>query len=314
MAIANETARFVQPWVVALSRTFDAPRELVFKAWTSAEHLKRWFCPACFTVPEAVAEFRVGGRFEICMRGPNGDDHWTRGHYTEIEPGQRLVIDMDVVEGDGVMVRAHTEITFADAGRGTRMDVRQTYTPVAPDAEMMVQHAPEGWEQTLDALVRELARMQESMPSQSVVHGSFRIERTFAAPRDRVFRALTDPDAKAKWFTGGQGYTILEREMDIRPGGRERLNGRWESGLVTTYDAVYFDVVPDERIVFAYEMHLDQRKISVSLATYELKSIGDGTQLVLTENGAFLDGYDDAGSRERGSNLLLDAVGKSLLQ
>jgi hypothetical protein len=60
-------------------------------------------------------------------------------------------------------------------------------------------------------------------------------------------------------------------------------------------------------------MHLDQRKISVSLATYELKSIGDGTQLVLTENGAFLDGYDDAGSRERGSNLLLDAIGKSLL-
>jgi uncharacterized protein YndB with AHSA1/START domain len=128
-----------------------------------------------------------------------------------------------------------------------------------------------------------------------------------------VFQALTDPQAKARWFTGGQGYTTLEREMDVRPGGHERLKGRWESGLVSTFDAVYFDVVPDERIVFAYEMHLDQRKISVSLATYELKSIGDGTQLVLTENGAFLDGYDDAGSRERGSNLLLDAIGKSLL-
>jgi uncharacterized protein YndB with AHSA1/START domain len=302
----------VQPCVVALSRTFDAPRELVFKAWTAAEHLK-WFCPACFTVPEAVAEFRVGGRFEICMRAPDGTDHWTRGHYIEIEPGQRLVIDMDVVEGNDVLVRAHTVITFADAGDGTRMDIRQTYTPLAPGSETMVLDAPEGWEQTLDHLVGELARMQQASTAHSVVHGSFRIERTFAAPRSRVFQALTDPQAKARWFTGGQGYTTLEREMDVRPGGRERLKGRWESGLVSTFDAVYFDVVPDERIVFAYEMHLDQRKISVSLATYELKSIGDGTQLVLTENGAFLDGYDDAGSRERGSNLLLDAIGKSLL-
>jgi uncharacterized protein YndB with AHSA1/START domain len=162
MATANETARFVQPCVVALSRTFDAPRELVFKAWTEAEHLKQWFCPACFTVPEAVSEFRVGGRFEICMRGPDGTDHWTRGHYVEIEPGQRLVIDMDVLEGGEVLVRAHTVITFADAGHGTRMDVRQTYTPVAPDSENLLQDALEGWEQTLDNLVRELARMSSA--------------------------------------------------------------------------------------------------------------------------------------------------------
>jgi uncharacterized protein YndB with AHSA1/START domain len=71
-------------------------------------------------------------------------------------------------------------------------------------------------------------------------------------------------------------------------------------------------VVPDERIVYAYEMHLDERKISVSLATFELKSAGAGTRLIMTEQGAYLDGYDDAGSRERGSNFLLDALGNSL--
>jgi len=75
---------------------------------------------------------------------------------------------------------------------------------------------------------------------------------------------------------------------------------------------VYHDVVADERIVYAYEMHLDDRKISVSLATLELKPAGIGTRLVMTEQGAFLDGYDDAGSRERGTNHLLDALGKSL--
>jgi hypothetical protein len=62
----------------------------------------------------------------------------------------------------------------------------------------------------------------------------------------------------------------------------------------------------------SYEMHMDHRKISVSLATFELKPAGTGTRLVMTEQGAFLDGYDDAGSRERGSHFLLDALGNSL--
>ena len=65
---------------------------------------------------------------------------------------------------------------------------------------------------------------------------------------------------------GGAGYTLLSREMDVRPGGREHVSGRWESGTVSTFDAVYHDIVRDERIVYSYEMHLDDKKISVSLA------------------------------------------------
>lgn len=127
-----------------------------------------------------------------------------------------------------------------------------------------------------------------------------------------MFRALSDKAAKARWFEGGDGWTAIEREMDVRPGGRERAKGRWPSGMVTTFDAVYFDVVPNERLVYTYEMHLDDRKISVSLATIELKPADAGTRLVVTEQGAFLDGYDDAGSREHGTGLLLDRLGASL--
>ena len=151
-----------------------------------------------------------------------------------------------------------------------------------------------------------------SGPPRSVVHATFCIERTYPAAPGQVFKALTDPATKAKWFTGGNGYTLLAREMDVRPGGREHLKGRWETGVVSTFDAVYHDVVVDERIVYAYEMHLDDRKISVSLATFELKPAGIDTHLMMTEQGAFLDGYDDAGSREHGSNFLLDALGNSL--
>jgi uncharacterized protein YndB with AHSA1/START domain len=151
-----------------------------------------------------------------------------------------------------------------------------------------------------------------SSSPRSVVHAMFCIERTYPASPAQVFKALTDPTAKAKWFTGGDGYTLLAREMDVRPGGREHVKGRKDSGVVSTFDAVYFDVIPNERIVYAYEMHLDDRKISISLATLEVKPAGTGTRLVMTEQGAFLDGYDDAGSRERGSNFLLDALGNSL--
>ena len=139
----------------------------------------------------------------------------------------------------------------------------------------------------------------------TVVHSTFCIERTYAASPSQVYRALTDPVAKAKWFTGGERFTLLARSMDVRPGGREHLQGRWAAGthraasderegppagVVSTFDAVYLDVIPEQRLVYAYEMHLDQRKISASLATMELKRAGAGTRLIVTEQGAFFDG------------------------
>ena len=121
-----------------------------------------------------------------------------------------------------------------------------------------------------------MAKTSSDSP-RSVVHATFCIERNYPASPAQVFQALTEPAAKAKWFTGGSGYTLLAREMDVRPGGREHLKGRWETGVVSTFDAVYHDVVTDERLLYACEMHLDDRKISVSLATLQLKPAGTGT-------------------------------------
>ncbi len=313
MAAAN-SGPGAQPEPLVVSRRFPAPIKLVFRAWSSAEHLRRWFCPAGYTVPEARVEFRVGGAFEICMRSPEGRNQWTRGRYTQIVPDARLVIDMNAVEdADRPLFRAYTVVNFIEEAGGTRLEVDQRYTIFDPAAAPMIQGAPQGWSETLDRLKIELARMEKPAPTNhSVVHATFCIERTFPAPRSQVFRALTDPAAKAKWFAGGERYTELARHMDARPGGRERLQGRWNSGVVSTFDATYHDVVTDERVVYSYEMHLDDRKISISLVTFELKAAGTGTRLVMTEQGAFLDGHDDAGSRERGSVLLLDALGKSL--
>jgi uncharacterized protein YndB with AHSA1/START domain len=151
------------------------------------------------------------------------------------------------------------------------------------------------------------------MTARSVVHDTFALERTYDAPVARVWAALTDEAAKQKWFGGTPGqWELLERRMDVRIGGREYLKGRWEGGVVSTFDAIYHDVVLNERLVYTYEMQIDDKKISVSLATIQLTA-GDGkTTLTVTEQGAFLDGYDDAGSRAQGTGHLLDALGTSL--
>jgi uncharacterized protein YndB with AHSA1/START domain len=150
--------------------------------------------------------------------------------------------------------------------------------------------------------------------TRNVVHAVFHIDRTYPAPVHRVFKAFADPAAKALWFAGTPDkWQLLERVMDFRVGGREMLKGKWTDGPQTTFDAVYHDIIPDQRIIYTYNMFIDTRKISVSLATLEISAAaGGGTHLQVSEQGAFLDGYDDRGSREQGTGALLDRLGASL--
>ena len=100
--------------------------------------------------------------------------------------------------------------------------------------------------------------------------------------------------------------------MDFRVGGRESNRGGPEGGPVYRFDSVYQDIVPNARIIYTYDMHLDAQRISVSVATFEFRPEGAGTHLVFTEQGAFLDGLDKPEFRQAGSESLLDALGAEL--
>lgn len=151
------------------------------------------------------------------------------------------------------------------------------------------------------------------MTEHTTQHGSFTIERVYQVAPAKVFAAFADPDAKAAWFAGPPGkWTPLRRQFDFRVGGKEHASGQMLDGPATYFDAIYLDIVPDVRIIYAYDMHLDDKHISCSLATIELKPQGSGTRLIFTEQAAFLDGYDDAGSREQGTKGLLDQLGAAL--
>jgi uncharacterized protein YndB with AHSA1/START domain len=150
------------------------------------------------------------------------------------------------------------------------------------------------------------------MNNRSVTHATFTIERSYDAPPQRVFAAFADPKIKARWFAAPEDWDRGTVTMDFRVGGHEINSGGPKGGPVHSFNAVYQDIVANERIIYSYDMHLDDKRISVSLATIEFQRQGKGTRLVLTEQGAFLDGWDKPDERERGTRELLDALGREL--
>jgi uncharacterized protein YndB with AHSA1/START domain len=149
------------------------------------------------------------------------------------------------------------------------------------------------------------------MSERSVTHATFVVERTCDASPGRVFAAWAEPAAKARWF-GNPDDGVDEFELDFRVGGRELSRGTAPNGKAYTYEARYQDIVPDERIVYAYDMYLEDTRISVSLSTVQLSPEGEGTRLTYTEQGAFLDSLDTPEQREQGTGGLLDALGEEL--
>jgi uncharacterized protein YndB with AHSA1/START domain len=145
------------------------------------------------------------------------------------------------------------------------------------------------------------------MSERSAIHSTFVIERTYDAPPARVFAAWASASAKSQWWGGG----AEQLELDFRVGGSEHLTARMGDN-VYTYDALYEDIVDDERIVYSYNMHLNGAKMSVSVTTVELLAAGEGTQLRYTEQGVFLDGLDKPEMREHGTGEMLDKLAAAL--
>jgi len=149
--------------------------------------------------------------------------------------------------------------------------------------------------------------------ARSIKHSSFVIERRFDYDPAQLYRAWADPAVKARWFNGpADKWKEDVREMDVRVGGRDRLIGKFVDGSESRFEAQYLEVVPEKRLVYAYDMYWQGKKISVSLASVEIVLAGKGTKLVVTEQHAFLDGYEDGGSRERGTRSLLENLADSL--
>jgi uncharacterized protein YndB with AHSA1/START domain len=156
------------------------------------------------------------------------------------------------------------------------------------------------------------------MTERPVIHDTFVIERTYPAAASRVFAAFASKEAKDTWGDTGDlgepGPDAAETEFDFRVGGHERF-GMGYQGVSYLYDARYYDIVPDQRLIYSYEMYADGARISVSVATIEFVPTADGTTLTWTEQGAYLDGIDGAEApqlRRGGTEEMLDGLAKYL--
>ena len=147
----------------------------------------------------------------------------------------------------------------------------------------------------------------------SEVHATFTLERTYPVPVERVWTAFADLEAKRTWF-GAETHDLKMAafEDEFRVGGQGVNEGRFGDGPMHRFRSTYTDLVEHRRIVYVYDMWLDDDHISTSITTITLRPADGGTLLTFTEQGVHLDGHDTAEGREEGTGELLDALGRSL--
>ena len=133
---------------IVVSRTIDAPRELVFEAFTAVRHLSRWWGPEGFTTTTEAFEFRVGGEWVFVMHGPDGTDYDEHITWTEIAPPERIALLHGESRDDPSAFES--VLTFDPEGAGTRIEMRTLFpTRELRDEAVAKYHAVEGGRQTL---------------------------------------------------------------------------------------------------------------------------------------------------------------------
>jgi uncharacterized protein YndB with AHSA1/START domain len=147
----------------------------------------------------------------------------------------------------------------------------------------------------------------------SVVHADFTIERQYDQSPAQTYSGFADERLKRRWFAMPEDAPRSRYELDFRVGGGELNQGRPGGGeTVFTFRGTYHEIVPDQRIVWAYDLLADDRLMSVSLTTVEFFAAEAGTRMVFTEQGAFFDGLDEPAEREHGTGILLGLLGEAL--
>jgi uncharacterized protein YndB with AHSA1/START domain len=146
----------------------------------------------------------------------------------------------------------------------------------------------------------------------SQAHATFVIERSYPAPVAEVWHALTDNAARDHWFGGGAEFEVHEKSHEFRVGGRAIEAGQWRNGPTSRFESTYTDVVDQYRLVFTYDMWVNDQHMSTSLTTIVVEPDGDETRLTYTEQGVHFEGLDTVEGREEGTKGLLDNLGAFL--
>jgi uncharacterized protein YndB with AHSA1/START domain len=274
------TADYKNSRELKITRLFDAPRTLVWKAWTDPALVKRWWGPEYFTAPAITVDLRPGGRYLYCMRSPDGKDFWSTGVFREVQAPGRLVVSDSFADDQGRVVPAsyygmsgewpmelEIVVTFEEQGGKTEFTLTYDNFP----AGEMFDNARTGWSQSFDKLALVLEEEVERRAKTRIIAEPGKQEasmvRVFNAPPEIVFGALTDPKLLVRWWAPRRFATIVDW-LDVRPGGSWRILNRDTGGNEFAFHGVYHEVSP-MRIVGTFEFEGRPGHVILTLQTLE---------------------------------------------
>jgi uncharacterized protein YndB with AHSA1/START domain len=231
---------------IIVTRVFDAPREMVWDAWTDPNKVSKWWGPKGFSTTIKEMDLRTGGRWSHVMHGPDGTDYPNESVFKEVVKPERIVYQHEGGKQDGRRIGFTSTWTFdKEPGNKTRLTIHMVFETAEAREFVVKEHrAIEGGNQTLGRLAEFLAA-SSSTPSETFV-----ISRTFNAPRDLVFKAFTEADRLGRWF-GPTGFTMVSTKVDLRPGGLFHYCMRAPNGQEMWGKFEYREIAPPERLVFA---------------------------------------------------------------
>ncbi|HMD67337.1 MAG TPA: SRPBCC domain-containing protein [Chitinivibrionales bacterium] len=278
-------------------RIFDAPRDLVWNAWTIPKRLMKWWGPKNFTSPSCKMDLRKGGKYLFCMRSPEGKNYWSTGAYREIVYHQRIVYTDSFADEKGAIVPATyygmgpetplemtVTVTFDGHNGKTTMILKHAGMPLGTTSEL----AEQGWNESFDKLAESLVHHKTSRRGTDSTQTNFVAEpgrqeivmtRIYDAPRDVVFKKYTDPDLIPLWWGPGRLSTTVDK-MEVRPGGMWRFVQQDQKGEGFAFHGVYHAVVAPARLVYTFEF--EGMPGHVLLETDEFEELDGKTKCTVT--------------------------------
>jgi uncharacterized protein YndB with AHSA1/START domain len=230
---------------LVLTRTIDAPRGLVWAAWTDPNHVAQWWGPKGFTNPVCELDVRPGGTIRIDMRAPDGTVYPMTGIYQAIDMPERLVFTSAALDEAGKpLFEVLNTVTFVAQGGKTKLTVQAKVVKSTAKAAPYLDGMEEGWKQTIERLAAHVAN--EGAPDRQIV-----TTRVLNAPRDLVFKMWTDPEHIVQWW-GPKGFTTTTYSMDVRPGGVWRFVMHGPDGTDYQNQITYLEIVKPERLVYKH--------------------------------------------------------------
>jgi uncharacterized protein YndB with AHSA1/START domain len=248
-----------------LVRTFDAPRGLVWKAWTDPKHLEKWWGPRGFTNPVCEVNVRPGGVIRIHMRGPDGTVHPMTGVYREVVEPKRIVFACGALDAKGrPLFEILTTVTFVERSEKTKMTLHALVTWATAEGVPHLAGMEEGWSQSLDRFAEHVGPKNAPLV----------IERTFNAPAARVWRALTNCAEMKKWY-----FSLPEFKAQV---GFEFQFSAEKDGVKYLHRCKITKVIPGKKLshTWRYEGYAGNTQV-----TFELFPEGKKTRLKLTHAG-----------------------------